>query len=50
MGIEIDEVILGNVLSANLGQAPARQSAIGAGLTDRTECNYTSRNQNGCWN
>jgi acetyl-CoA C-acetyltransferase len=28
----IDEVILGNVLSAGLGQAPARQAAIGAGL------------------
>jgi acetyl-CoA C-acetyltransferase len=28
----IDEVILGNVLSANLGQAPARQAALGAGL------------------
>jgi acetyl-CoA C-acetyltransferase len=34
-GIEpraVDEVILGNVLSAGLGQAPARQAAIGAGL------------------
>jgi acetyl-CoA C-acetyltransferase len=28
----VDEVILGNVLSAGLGQAPARQAAIGAGL------------------
>jgi acetyl-CoA C-acetyltransferase len=28
----IDEVIMGNVLSAGLGQAPARQAAIGAGL------------------
>ena len=34
-GIEphaVDEVILGNVVSAGLGQAPARQAAIGAGL------------------
>jgi acetyl-CoA C-acetyltransferase len=28
----VDEVIMGNVLSAGLGQAPARQAAIGAGL------------------
>jgi acetyl-CoA C-acetyltransferase len=28
----VDEVILGNVLSAGLGQAPARQAAIHAGL------------------
>jgi acetyl-CoA C-acetyltransferase len=29
---DVDEVILGNVVSAGLGQAPARQAAIGAGL------------------
>ena len=29
---KVDEVILGNVLSAGIGQAPARQAAIGAGL------------------
>jgi acetyl-CoA C-acetyltransferase len=29
---EVDEVIMGNVLSAGLGQAPARQAAIHAGL------------------
>jgi acetyl-CoA C-acetyltransferase len=29
---EVDEVILGNVVSAGLGQAPARQAAIRAGL------------------
>lgn len=28
----VDEVLMGCVLSANLGQAPARQAAIGAGL------------------
>lgn len=28
----VDEVILGNILSAGLGQAPARQAALGAGL------------------
>lgn len=30
----VDEVLMGNVLSAGLGQAPARQAAIGAGLTN----------------
>ncbi len=29
----IDEVIMGNVVSAGIGQAPARQAAIGAGLS-----------------
>jgi len=29
---EIDEVILGNVVQAGVGQAPARQAAIGGGL------------------
>ena len=31
-GVQIDEVILGCVLPAGLGQAPARQASIGAGL------------------
>src|SRR5438128_9821372 len=30
----LDEVIMGNVVSAGIGQAPARQAAIGAGLPD----------------
>lgn len=34
----VDEVIMGNVLTAGLGQAPARQAAIYAGLSDKTEC------------
>ena len=34
----IDEVIMGNVLSANLGQAPARQASIGANLGKNVEC------------
>ncbi|KAL6702011.1 Thiolase, N-terminal domain-containing protein [Trichoderma pleuroticola] len=29
---DVEEVFFGNVLSANLGQAPARQAAVGAGL------------------
>lgn len=31
---EVDEVILGNVLTAGVGQAPARQAALGAGIPD----------------
>ncbi len=37
-GDRVDEVIMGNVLSAGLGQAPARQAALGAGLPRRVEC------------
>ena len=29
---QVDETYMGNVLSAGVGQAPARQAAIGAGL------------------
>ena len=32
----VDEVFMGNVLQANLGQAPARQAAIFAGLSKNT--------------
>lgn len=31
----IESVVMGNVLSANLGQAPARQASMSAGLPDR---------------
>jgi acetyl-CoA C-acetyltransferase len=34
----VDEVFMGNVLSANLGQAPARQAALFAGLPDTVPC------------
>lgn len=33
----IDEVYMGNVLSANVGQSPARQAAIFAGIPDITD-------------
>ena len=36
--IQVDEVIMGNVLSAGLGQAPARQAAIYGGLPNSVEC------------
>ncbi|MEE8479379.1 MAG: thiolase family protein, partial [Candidatus Neomarinimicrobiota bacterium] len=35
---EIDEVIMGCVLPAGQGQAPARQAALGAGLPNSVEC------------
>jgi acetyl-CoA C-acetyltransferase len=35
---DVDQVIMGNVLSAGLGQAPARQAALGAGLPKTVEC------------
>ena len=35
---EINEVFMGNVLQANLGQAPARQAAILAGLSEEIPC------------
>ncbi len=34
----IDEVIMGNVLQAGQGQAPARQAALGAGLPQSVPC------------
>lgn len=34
----VDEVIMGNVLMAGQGQAPARQAALFAGLPVKTEC------------
>ncbi len=35
---EVNEVFMGNVLQANLGQAPARQSAIFAGIANEIPC------------
>jgi acetyl-CoA C-acetyltransferase len=35
---DIDEVYMGCVLPAGIGQAPARQAALGAGLTKNTAC------------
>ncbi len=34
----VEEVFMGNVLQANLGQAPARQAAIFAGLSKDVPC------------
>ncbi len=35
-GEEIDEIFMGNVLSANVGQAPVTQAMIGAGISNKT--------------
>ena len=35
---QVDEVILGNVVTAGEGQAPARQAALGAGLPQSVAC------------
>ena len=35
---QINEVVMGNVLPAGLGQAPARQAALKAGLPNSVEC------------
>jgi acetyl-CoA C-acetyltransferase len=34
----VDEVVMGNVLQAGVGQAPARQAALHAGLPEKTPC------------
>ncbi|WP_088323127.1 acetyl-CoA C-acyltransferase [Polaribacter tangerinus] len=39
----IDEVFMGNVVSAGLGQAPARQAAILAGLPNTTPCTTVNK-------
>ncbi|GLQ07732.1 acetyl-CoA acetyltransferase [Sneathiella chinensis] len=37
-GSDIDEVVMGCVLPAGLGQAPARQASFGAGIPDSVGC------------
>ncbi len=40
---EIDEVFIGNVISANLGQAPARQVAIKSGIGHQVPCTTVNK-------
>ena len=40
---EIDQVIMGCVLAGGLGQAPARQAALGAGLAQSTACTTVNK-------
>ena len=39
----VDEVFMGSVLQANLGQAPARQAAIFAGLSQDIPCTTVNK-------
>ncbi len=39
----VDEVFMGNVVQAGVGQAPARQAAIGAGLPDSVPCTTVNK-------
>jgi acetyl-CoA C-acetyltransferase len=40
---EVEQVLMGNVLSAGLGQAPARQASLGAGIPDSVPCVTVSK-------
>ena len=40
---QVDKIFMGNVLPAGLGQAPARQAAIGAGLPTSVEATTVSK-------
>ena len=40
---QVEEVFFGNVVSANLGQAPARQASIGAGIGHNVPCTTVNK-------
>lgn len=40
---DIQEVFMGNVLTANVGQAPARQAALGAGIPNTVPCTTVNK-------
>lgn len=42
-GDQVNEVFFGNVCSANLGQAPARQVALGAGISNSVPCTTVNK-------
>jgi acetyl-CoA C-acetyltransferase len=42
-GSQVDEVLMGNVLQAGVGQAPARQAALGAGIPDTVPCTTVNK-------
>jgi acetyl-CoA C-acetyltransferase len=41
--VEVDDVLMGQVLQAGVGQAPARQAALNAGLPDTTSATTINR-------
>lgn len=40
---EVQEVLMGNVVQANTGQAPARQAALGAGIPETVPCTTVNK-------
>lgn len=40
---QVEEVLFGNVVSANLGQAPARQAALGANIPNTVPCTTVNK-------
>ena len=40
---QVQEVLMGNVVAANLGQAPARQAALGAGIGNEVPCSIINK-------
>ena len=40
---QVDEVFMGNVIQAGVGQAPARQAALGAGIPTRVPCTTVNK-------
>jgi len=40
---DVEQVVMGNVLSAGIGQAPARQASLGAGIPDSVPCVTVSK-------
>jgi len=40
---EVDEVFMGNVIQAGVGQAPARQAALGAGIPNSVPCTTVNK-------
>ena len=40
---QVDEVYMGNVVQAAVGQAPARQAALGAGIPDTVPCTTVNK-------
>lgn len=42
-GDKVDEVFFGNVVQANIGQAPARQAALGGGVSNIAPCTTVNK-------
>mgnify|MGYP006124708817 FL=1 len=40
---EVDEVLMGHVVQAGVGQAPARQAALNAGISDNVPCTTVNK-------